>query len=76
MRYSILLAVLLIVAVGFAVERVQSRREYEHIPSPYELQRMLVERGYDIKVDGKIGPQTMEAWNSVYIQQSANSYFK
>ncbi len=37
--------------------------------SPIGIQRQLVELGYDIKLDGKLGPETMSAWNKAYGRQ-------
>lgn len=59
---------------------------YEHnthkcyIPEPQlfsitETQQFLVELGYDIKVDGKIGKQTLAAWDHAFCEQSAKRYF-
>ena len=39
------------------------------ILSPMGIQRQLVELGYKIKVDGKLGPETMAAWNKAYGEQ-------
>ncbi len=37
--------------------------------SPIGIQKQLVELGYDIKIDGKLGPETMSAWNEAYGEQ-------
>lgn len=41
-----------------------------------DTQRRLVELGYDVKVDGKVGPQTLAAWDHAFCEQSAAMYFK
>ena len=51
-----------------------------YIPEPQllsmtETQRLLVELGYDLKIDGKIGPQTLAAWDHAFCEQSAKRYF-
>ena len=40
-----------------------------------ETQRQLVELGYDIKIDGKIGDKTLAAWDHAFCKQSAAMYF-
>ena len=46
------------------------------IMSIRELQRALVDAGYDIQVDGKIGRQTMAAWEKHCCNQYAIRAFK
>jgi len=51
----------------------------ERIPFPHEIQQMLREEGYDLAVDGEIGPETMRCWND-YVnkctEQMANELTK
>ena len=39
------------------------------IPSIPEFQQMLVDNGYDIKVDGKLGKETESAWIDMWFKQ-------
>lgn len=43
------------------------------LPSPAAIQELLnqMEPEPRLKVDGKIGPMTLEKWNRVYCEQSA-----
>lgn len=51
-----------------------------HSPEPYlptfrDIQEELVDRGYDIEVDGKIGRKTIEAWDRAICEDHAAKYF-
>jgi len=39
------------------------------IITKFELQRKFVDLGYNIKIDGKIGPETLEAWDKQICKQ-------
>lgn len=45
-----------------------------HIPTPTEIQRMLVDVGHDIEVDGIIGKATLEAWSDAVNNQYASKH--
>ena len=68
---NVAVAVFMILGIGFVavVGGKAVEQEYKKppqfntsIPTPTELQEMLVAEGYDIKVDGKIGKNTIAAW--------------
>ena len=76
--FVVLVLIGLGVIAGLVVER-----ELHVCPEPQvklmsvmDSQRLLVERGYDIKVDGKDGPATQKAFNEAYGNQCAAKYFK
>jgi hypothetical protein len=50
---------------------------YSNIPSPYQMQQLLnlLEPDNPIKVDGKIGPQTMAKWNEYICDRNAERTF-
>ncbi|KKM86010.1 hypothetical protein LCGC14_1283420 [marine sediment metagenome] len=39
------------------------------LPSMFDIQRELVRRGYKIKIDGKIGRKTLEAWDDALCER-------
>ena len=45
----------------------------ESLPSVADVQKMLSDMGYDVKVDGIAGPQTMAAWNRAMLDREALS---
>ena len=77
MKKAIVIAFLVLVVWGAAqrvrpIVRYKVIRIYEpRLFSPLELQKELVSRGYNLKVDGKIGPETLAAWDVEYSKQSA-----
>ena len=46
------------------------------LPSIFNIQRQLVELGYEIKVDGKIGPETLTAWDEAICRQEGERSMK
>ena len=41
----------------------------ESIPSQYDIQIMLIQEGYDIKLDGVVGYNTRKAWEDYEIKK-------
>lgn len=59
-----------ILAVGFFVLGYNHGLHEPHrLPSVSDIQRRLVEAGYDIKIDGKCGSETQTAWDAEYCNQ-------
>lgn len=54
--------------------RVQQAEE--HIPTIMELQQLLLNKGYKLKIDGRLGPETKKAWKREINNQYAAEYFK
>lgn len=76
-----IIGVLILVALAFYIGRIWPEQETTEItfiplPGPMDIQRQLVELGSDIKVDGKIGPQTLAAWEKQFCEQSAAVHFR
>jgi hypothetical protein len=47
------------------------------LPSVIDIQEQLVERGYEITVDGKCGPETQRAWDSAWdLENFSNEVFE
>ncbi len=44
---------------------------HRRLPSPMGIQQWLRELGHPVKVDGKIGPETLKYWNIAYSGQCA-----
>ena len=53
-----------------ANSRGSSQSKVMSIPPPYQIQQMLREEGYELSVDGKIGPETMKCWNDYFEKHS------
>jgi len=45
------------------------------LPSQAEIQQMLVDRGYDIEIDGVIGKESRRVWDMEICNQHAKKYF-
>jgi len=54
--------------------RVQ--RAEEHIPTITELQQMLVNKGHKLKIDGRLGPETIKTWKWEINNYFAAGYFE
>jgi hypothetical protein len=46
------------------------------LPSQMDIQRHLIGLGYDLRLDGVIGPDSRKAWDDAYCQQSAEKWFE
>jgi len=46
-------------------------QQKKHLPKQTEIQQVLVDRGYDIQVDGVIGEKTRDAWDKEYCNYMA-----
>ena len=71
----------MVLNVGLMTERkrlAQAVKEKVDLPSPAAIQLKLneLEPQTRLKVDGKIGPLTLEKWNRIYIEQSAKNASK
>ncbi len=44
------------------------------LPSQADIQQALVDRGYDLRVDGVVGPDTRTAWDEAYRNQEASRW--
>lgn len=44
------------------------------VPTIDQIQQMLVDRGHDIRVDGIMGRETLDAWQEVVFNQYAREY--
>ena len=51
----------------FSIDSLTSKQKVQHFMSQKEVQSYLVEQGYNITIDGKVGPETRSAWND-YIE--------
>ncbi len=78
---ALVIGLLLFVLIGFLVERHhlqaevrQLRLQSNRIPTFTELQEMLVAKGYDLKVDGIIGIETIMVWDKAISQQYASRW--
>ncbi len=76
----ILLGLLFAYAVGLGVQKYQTQiitlqsqiqQAEERLPSQADIQRRLVELGYDIEVDSVIGRQSRDAWDKATCNQYA-----
>jgi len=74
---------LIIVQICFIMNsrrmREQIRQEVQRssfLPSPMQIQEELVKRGYKIKADGKIGNETLKAWDRAICNQYAEKEFE
>ena len=47
----------------------------QRLPRPKEIQQMLVDRGHDIVIDGKIGTISQDAWDYEVNNDYARVYF-
>ena len=45
------------------------------LPTQAEIQQVLVNRGYDIEIDGVIGMKSRAAWDTEICNQHAKKYF-
>ena len=61
---------------NFANPRIVQPKVKHDLPSISQIQEQLVCLGYLKKVDGRIGKETIEAWDKAYCEQSAARYFK
>lgn len=46
------------------------------LPSQSDIQQALVDRGYDIKIDGVIGAESRKAWDAEINNQFTREYFQ
>jgi len=67
---------ILIVCIVCAILCLRPRKEDKSIPSIFEFQQTLVDNGYDIKVDGRLGPETEKAWNEMWTHQKFQNFTK
>lgn len=81
---TLLLALITVIAGAFIVRAMPSldgvpNIQKERIPTPTEIQQLLIERGYNVGpdgADGKIGTKTLKAWDRAICDQYAAEYFK
>ena len=72
---------IMVLCVGLLLERTQDDAVGPvepiviELPGPMEIQRQLIDLGYDIKLDGVIGDKTKAAWSTAYGNQSALKYW-
>ena len=81
---SILAGLVLVVVISLGVKAYQGQittlqaqvvKAEAHIPSPIEIQQMLINKGYDLKLDGIIGKETKAAWDKETGNQYAEKWF-
>ena len=58
---------LIIIAAKITEEPVGTEAQY--LPTIAEVQRQIQDMGYDIEVDGRLGPKTEEAWDRACADQ-------
>ena len=46
------------------------------MPTFEDIQQMLVDRGYNIEIDGRIGKETLKAWDTEICNQEASKMFE
>lgn len=73
---TLAIAAVIFAGTGLAVQNLsvdagQSRPETMPLPSPTDIQRMLIDRGHQIEADGIVGPKTRAAWEAEMIKISA-----
>jgi hypothetical protein len=68
MKIKEVLIVCLASSLGWIIGDIINTPKENHIPYPYQIQQMLRTEGYDLAVDGKIGPDTLKCWND-YIEK-------
>jgi peptidoglycan hydrolase-like protein with peptidoglycan-binding domain len=83
---AVLTAAAMVYATGLAVQAYQRQvallqgrvqRAENHIPTITELQQMLIDKGhYNLKIDGRLGPETMAAWEREINNQYAAKWFE
>ena len=66
-----------VICWALPVQTVQSiQNVHTQIPTFRELQQQLVDLGYDIEVDGRIGKKTISAWEKEICNQHAIKAFE
>jgi hypothetical protein len=60
---------------NFANPRIVQPEVKHDLPSISQIQEQLVCLGYPVKVDGRVGRETIEAWDKAYCEQSATIAF-
>lgn len=77
--FSLILVAICVLGVYALIIRttiVPGAQTQAQIPTFTEIQQMLVEKGYKIKVDGVIGTETLKAWDAELCNQQASKMFK
>ena len=76
-RINIVMFILVIVVmVIIGIIGHNERNKVPHLITFKELQQELVDRGYDIVVDGRIGKATIKAWDMELCNQEAIKEFE
>lgn len=76
---AIAVGLLMVLCVALLLERAQGEavEPTQLLPSPRDIQRQINSlTEYNLTVDGKIGPYTMQTWGTAYGNQSASVYFE
>ena len=62
-KLSLLAGLTFIVLIGVICWAVFPKEQEEFLPTFHQIQQQLVDLGYDIEVDGRIGKNTLAAWD-------------
>ena len=64
--YTFWVGLLIVIVIGLATENLSLKHQLKYqipvIMSPMQLQQALNQKGYSLKVDGKIGQETQYQW--------------
>jgi len=81
---SILAGLVLVVVISLGTKAYQGQiailqaqvvKAESHIPSPIEIQQMLINKGHNLKLDGIIGKKTLAAWDKEVCNRHADKWF-
>jgi len=76
-KLTLLLGITFIVLIGVICWAVSPKEVDETLPTFRQIQQQLVDLGEDIEVDGRIGKQTLTAWDrQICNQHGINDYRK
>jgi len=72
----ILFIIVAIIAAVVVPQLLKDDPAQADMPTFEEIQEELVRRGHNIEIDGRIGKETLRAWDKEIIEQSASKMFK